>query len=161
MRPVTRIPAAIAAAFLALMACQKQVAKSPASDASAPAASPKPFTLTLSSGGGFAGLYHGCTLTSEGEAKAWSQRPGTPESVDWTRRAQPDSVLALARALEAFLAADLKETGNMTARVQYALPDSTYQWSISGAGASAEAPEPFRTWYARAEAYCRTLAPTP
>jgi hypothetical protein len=32
---------------------------------------------------------------------------------------------------------------------------------MAGAGASPDAPEPFRTWYARAEAYCRSLAPKP
>lgn len=148
-------------ALLSFMACQKQVAKSPGPNAFEGAVSPQSFTLSLVSGGGFAGLYQGFTLTSEGEVKAWQKRSVAPESITWTIRDKPDSILVFAKALEAFMGTDLKETGNMTTRIQFALPDSTYNWSISGAGPSAEAPEPFRTWYARAEAYCRGLAPNP
>ena len=158
---------ALAAVFilLGLQGCQKQAAKTPAPDSSETAsgnpASPKPFTLTLSSGGGFSGQTQGFTLTHAGEVKAWQKRPGATESISWTKQAPADSVVAFAKALEAYLGAELKETGNMTTRIQYALPDSTYRWSISGAGASTDAPEPFRTWYARTEAYCRGLAPSP
>ena len=153
-----------------LFRSQKQIAKSPAPgageaasgkpDSRTPAVT-KPFTLTLSSGGGFSGLTQGYTLTPAGEAKAWQKRPGAPESVTWSKQIPPDSIVAFAIALEAYLGVELKETGNMTTRILYALPDSTYRWSISGAGASPDAPEPFRTWYARAEAYCRGLAPSP
>ncbi|MDB5102923.1 MAG: hypothetical protein JWP91_612 [Fibrobacteres bacterium] len=143
------------------MACQKQAAKSPRPDASAASESPKPFTLTLASGGGFSGLIQGYTLSSAGEVKAWRKFPGGPDSITWAKRTGPDSILVLAKALEAFEGIDLKEAGNMTTRIEYALPDTAYRWSISGAGPSPEAPEPFRTWYARAEAYCRGLAPAP
>ena len=96
-----------------------------------------------------------------GEVKGWQKRAGAPESITWTVQGRPDSILAFAKDLESYLAVELTEAGNMTARIQYALPDTIYQWSIAGSGASAEAPEPFRTWYARAEAYCHSLAPQP
>lgn len=180
---MTRIPAAALAVGMTLLgipACQKPAAKHPPAPASAArdsspvpavpvssagtpggAVPSQPFTITLSSGGGFSGLTSGCTLTSLGEAKAWRKRPGAPEDVLWTRKAKADSAIAFAEALKEFLSVDLEETGNMTTRIQYTLPDSTYRWSISGAGASPQDPEPFRTWYARAEAFCRSLAPAP
>ena len=161
---------AILFAVLLLPGCQKQVAKGPdasassaASDSAAPAApaSLKPFTLSLSSGGGFSGAYTGYTLASDGSVRAWRKRPATPESTTWAGQANPDSIAALAKALDAYLGAAVHETGNMTTQIRYTLPDSAYQWSISGVGASAGAPEPFRTWYPRAEAWCRSATPKP
>lgn len=153
--------AALASLLLGLLSCQKQIAKGPTHTPAKVVTFSKYFTLTLSSGGGFAGLYQGCTLTSQGEVKAWQKRTGAPESITWTIQEKPDSIFAFAEALEPYLALDLKETGNMTMRIQLELPDTTHQWSISGSGPSAEAPEPFRTWYVRAAAYCHDLAPAP
>jgi hypothetical protein len=160
---MTRVPVAAIAISLAFasVSCQKQTAKGPSAAAPQAIAPPQPFTLTLSSGGGFAGLYQGFTLTSAGEVRAWERRPGAAESPVWKAQGNPDSILAFARDLDKSLGVDLHGTGNMTTRILYALPDSTYQWSISGAGPSPDAPEPFRTWYARAEGYCRGLAPKP
>ena len=153
-------------ALLGIPACQRQVSKSskPAHSGSQVLAEAKavpPFTLTLSSGGGFAGLYQGCTLTSQGEVKGWQKRAGAPEAIAWTVQVGQDSIAALAKDLEVYLGVELRDAGNMTTRILFELPDTTHQWSISGSGASTEAPEPFRTWYARAEAYCRGLAPPP
>jgi hypothetical protein len=146
--------------LLPLGSCQRQAAKPPAAaPATVPAA--RTFTLTLSSGDGFTGAYAGCTFTSEGAVRSWRRSPGGAETVEWESRGSPDSVAALAKALEPFLASELKETGNMTLRIRYASPDTAREWSVSGAGASAGAPEPFRTWYPRAEAWCRSQAPGP
>lgn len=150
----------MAISLVGIPACQRQVSKSSQPALSEGKAS-SPFTLTLSSGGGFTGLYQGCTLTSQGEVKGWQRRTGAPESVAWTVQDRPDSIFALAKDLENYLNVELEEAGNMTMRIRFELPDTAHQWSISGSGASAEAPEPFRTWYARAEAYCRSLAPPP
>lgn len=160
------LPVAMTLALLGIPACQRQVSKSskPAVSGSQVLAEGKaasPFTLTLSSGGGFAGLYQGCTLTSQGEVKGWQKRAGAPEAITWAVQVRPDSIAAFARELEAYLRVELQDAGNMTTRILLKLPDTTHQWSISGSGSSAEAPEPFRTWYARAEAYCRSLAPPP
>lgn len=122
---------------------------------------PKPFTLILSTGGGFSGAVHGCTLNSQGEAKAWEKLPGGTETALWSNQGAPDSALALAEALRPFLSVTAEETGNMTTRIRLVLPDTAWQWSKSGIGSEADAAEPFRTWYARAEAYCRSLKPEP
>lgn len=166
-----RVPAASALAagiaLFGILACQKQAAKIPetapsnAKESPVKPAAPKPFAISISSGGGFSGFTEGCTLTSLGEAKGWRSRPGAPESILWSKGTSADSALAFAHALEGYLSLDLKEAGNMTTRIRFELPDSAYVWSISGAGASPQAPEPFRTVYARADAFCRSLAPSP
>jgi hypothetical protein len=130
------------------LACQKPLAKPT-----------QPFTLTLSSGGGFSGSVEGFTLNSTGEVKAWQKLPGQPEAMLWTIQDRPDSALALVESLKPFLSVQMQETGNMTTRIQLMLPDSTWQWSKSGHGASEDAAEPFQTWYARAQAYCLSLSP--
>jgi hypothetical protein len=130
------------------LACQKPMTK--------PA---QPLTLILSSGGGFSGLVEGFTMNSLGEVSAWSKQPGQPETPQWTIKGRPDSTLSLVESLKPFLSVNMQETGNMTTRIRLVLPDSTWQWSKSGNGASEDAAEPFRTWYARAEAYCRSLKP--
>jgi hypothetical protein len=115
----------------------------------------------LSTGGGFSGAYTGCTLASDGTVRNWRRFPATPESTTWTTHASPDSIAALAKALDAFLASQAQATGNMTTRVSYSLPDTTYRWSIPGSGASDTDPEPFKTWYPRAESWCRVPDPKP
>lgn len=133
--------------------------KSDPTPQASPQATTQPFTLTLSSGGGFSGRVDGFTLNSQGEVKAWSKQPGQPETTLWSIQDKPDSALALFAALQPFLTVTLQETGNMTTRIRLESPDSTWQWSQSGNGASEDAPEPFKTWYARAEAYCQSLKP--
>lgn len=120
-----------------------------------------PFHLTLSSGGGFAGQWRGCTLASDGQASAWKRMAAGPLENQWTGKADPDSVAAFARALESAVAVKLEEAGNMTSRLDYVSPAGEYHWSIPVAAPGPDSPEPFRTLYPRIEAYCRALAPTP
>ena len=143
-----------------LLACQKPTAKMPPATAHAQPPA-RAFTLTLSSGGGFTGAYTGCTLTSDGRARSWRRNPGGAETTLSEANGRADSVAALAKALDGFLGSDLQGTGNMTTRIKYALPDTAFQWSIAGTGGSADDPEPFRNWYPRAEAWCRSLAAGP
>lgn len=161
-----RIGAMIAFLVPILGACH-----GPAARSSAPARGPEsaasrkpaadPFTLTLSSGGGFAGTWQGCTFDSAGKATAWTRSPSGPRADRWTRPADPDSLRAFARELEASLGTKLEQTGNMTWRLEYASPRGEYQWSFPGAGPASGAPEPFNTLYPRIEAYCRGLNPGP
>ncbi len=141
------------------LACQKPIAKTPGQEVIQNMPTSKPFTLTLSTGGGFSGLVEGYTLTSQGEVRAWKKRPGAPETTQWTKKDAPDSAMALAKSLQEFLSVDLQETGNMTTTIRYTVADSTWHWSISSMGASAPGSEPLQAWYARAIAYCLSLEP--
>jgi hypothetical protein len=120
-----------------------------------------PFRLTVSSGGGFAGQWRGCTLNSAGEATAWKSMASGPRESQWTGKADPDTVAAFARTLEASRDVKLEGAGNMTARLEYASSSGEFQWSVPGAAPGPDSPEPFRTLYPRIEAYCRALAPAP
>lgn len=123
--------------------------------------SAEPFTLSLSSGGGFSGLVEGFTLTSQGQVTAWQKLPGNPETTLWSKKGDSDSAIALVESLKSFLAVDLKETGNVTTRISLVLPDTSWLWSKSGSVAASDVPEPFQTWYARAESYCLSLNSKP
>jgi hypothetical protein len=151
-----------------LGACHRSLARSPGAEpaegASLPgktAAPAGPFHLTVSSGGGFAGLWQGCTLASDGQASAWKRMAAGPLENQWAGKADPDSVAAFARALEAAAAVKLEEAGNMTSRLEYVSPAGEYHWSIPVAAPGPDSPEPFRSLYPRIEAYCRALAPAP
>ena len=148
-----RVGVAISSLLFCLGGCRKPVDHSPTA---APA-----FTLTVSSGGGFAGSYQGYTLASTGEVRAWNSSAAGPRTDRWTVKADPDTLAAFAADLDRFLGTELAQTGNMTARIEYASSRGEHHWSIPGAGASADAPEPFRTVYPRIESYCRNLAPKP
>ena len=148
---MSRIGIVVGTLALAMGACRAPVAKSPAA----------PFTLSLSSGGGFAGSYQGYTLASTGEVSAWQQTAAGPRNVLWTKKAQPESIAAFARGLEPYRETKLDQAGNMTLSLGYASAQGEYAWTVPGAGASPDAPEPFRTWYGRIEAFCRSLAPGP
>ncbi len=157
--------APILAGVLWISACRKPVdhgpeeARARAKTAGEPTVKTADFTLTLSAGGGFAGAYNGYTLLSTGEVTAWSRSAAGPRTDQWTRKADPDTLAAFASALDGYLGTDLTQAGNMTLRIEYATPRGDHQWSIAGASPSADAPEPFRTWYSRVEAYCRRLEP--
>lgn len=120
-----------------------------------------PFTVSLSSGGGFAGLYEGCSLASTGEAEGWRQNAAGPREVVWTKRADAESIAVFARGLEAYRETKLEQAGNMTASLGLASGSSEIRWTVPGAGSAPDAPEPFRSWYRRIDAFCRGLAPRP
>jgi hypothetical protein len=122
---------------------------------------PTPFTLTLSYGGGFSGLYEGYTLSSPDSVTAWRQRAAGPRAEEWARKADPESLIAFVRELKPYFGAESAGTGNMTARIDFQSPGVHHEWSMGGAPASPDAPEPFRTWYRRVESYCRGLGSAP
>jgi hypothetical protein len=160
-----RIGIAIGSLVLGLGGCRKPVDRLPegtgarGKSAGEPMTKDESFTLTLSTGGGFAGAFHGFTLASTGEITAWSGRASGPRTDLWTRKADADTLAAFARALDGYLGTELSQAGNMTMRIEYASPRGDHQWSIPGGAVSGDAPEPFRTWYPRVEAYCESLAP--
>jgi hypothetical protein len=120
-----------------------------------------PFTLTLSYGGGFTGQYEGYTLSSPDSVISWRQRAAGPRVVQWARKADPESLDAFVRELEPYFDMESAETGNMTARIELQSPQDQHAWSMAGAPASPDAPEPFRNWYPRVETYCRGLGSAP
>lgn len=163
---------AIGSLILGLGGCRKPVDRGP--EAERPGGKPsgdhagdpkakvsRPFALTLSTGGGFSGAYRGYTLASTGEVTAWTRTAAGPRTDLWTRKADPDTLAAFAAALDGYLGQEGAQTGNMTTRIDYSSPRGDHQWSIAGAGPSADAPGPFQGWYPRVEAYCRSLAPNP
>jgi hypothetical protein len=124
-----------------------------------------PFKITLSTGGGFTGAVSGCTLGSDGRVAYWDKRGPGPEAIRWSVVAGPPRILELRRLLGLLekggaLNATLEESGNMTTIVKLELPDTLRIWSWSGHGASETTPEPFRSWYPQAEAFCQSLSPS-
>jgi len=162
-----RIGVAIGSLLLGLGGCRRPVERSPDESrlrdkpSKEPTAKNGSFTITLSSGGGFAGIYQGYTLLSTGEITAWSGRAEGPRTDSWRRKADPDTLAAFALALDGYLGTELEQAGNMTLLIEYASPRGGHQWSIAGASVPPDAPEPFRTWYPRMETYCRSLASAP
>lgn len=139
------------------------MARAPRTDA-APARAdtgiPESFRVTLSSGGGFAGLYQGYILSPD-SVRAFRQRGAAPPEELWARSADPDSLRAFVRDLRAYSGDQAGESGNMTTRIVLADSAGERTWSMAGMPAQADAPGPFKSWYSRAEAYCRSLAPAP
>jgi hypothetical protein len=162
-----RIGVAIGSLILGLGGCRRPVDRSPdesrprGKTSGEPILNNGPFSITLSSGGGFAGIYQGYTLLSTGEIKAWSGRDEGPRTDLWTRKADADTLAAFARALDGYLGTDSGQAGNMTMRIEYASSRGSHQWTMAGASLPPDAPEPFRTWYPRMETYCRSLASDP
>ncbi len=163
---IPAIPIFLCAFILALgpAACGK-----PAAQRSAPAGHPpaggadsqsgRPDSITLASGGGFAGAWEGFTLARDGKVSAWRSAGAGGRAVSWTRTGSPDSLAAFARALRAHAEAGLSGTGNMTMPIELAGPDTTLRWSLPGAEPSPRDPGPFRSLYGRIRAYCLGLAP--
>jgi hypothetical protein len=146
-----------------LSSCQRK-----ALPAALPAAPPAaiqaagPFSLSLSSGGGFTGQYSGFTLASDGNVKQWERRGAGADSTLWETRIPADRVFDFRKRLEqgGALGISLQESGNMTTLVELRLPDTLYQWSWSGADAADAAPEPFRSWYPEVRGFCEKLKST-
>ncbi|MEO7424783.1 MAG: hypothetical protein ABI036_06320 [Fibrobacteria bacterium] len=116
------------------------------------------FSLILSSGGGFAGLYAGCTLASDGTVTHWQRFRGR-DTILAAGMGSPDTILSLRGKLEASGALSLheNESGNMTTRVELKAADSTYSWSWSGSGVNEKTPPALKTWYVEADAYCQSF----
>ena len=112
-----------------------------------PQAAPVDFRVTLSSGGGFAGLTTGHHLTTDGQLTAWRQRPGQEQQVGAVAQLEPKRVRHLATALRV-AAADWQSdgAGNMTSHLQLKYGDSLSVWSWSGTGLPVDAPESVKSW---------------
>ena len=118
-----------------------------------------PFTLSLSSGGGFAGSYEGFTLASTGEVTAWRQHSAGPRNVIWVQKTHPESIAVFARGLEPYRGTMLEQTGNVALSLGLITNQDEFRWTLPGAGVSPDSPEPFHTWYGRIQAFCRSLKP--
>jgi hypothetical protein len=158
-----RLVHAVALAAIALGACREPMARSPRTDTGAARPDSEDagnFLLTLSKGGGFAGLYEGYRLSPD-SVSAFRQRAAGPREDIWSRRADPESLRVFARSLREFFGVRAEQSGNMTTRIVLSDSSGEHGWSMSGMPGQADAPGPFRDWYPRVEAYCRGLAPAP
>ncbi len=119
----------------------------------------RPFTMNLSSGGGFSGMYSGCTLASDGTVIHW-QKFGGRDSTLAKAMGSPETILSLRRKLEADGALSIHNdaTGNMTTRAELKTADSVYSWSWSGSGLNENTPSALKAWFADADAYCQSFS---
>lgn len=140
-----------------LFACQKP---SPTPKTEVTQAPPRVFHISVSSGGGFAGSYSGCTLASDDSVRLWTRRAAGEEVTTGQGLGSAGKALQFEKRLRESGALGLVAdgTGNMTARVAYAAPDSNYAWSWSGSGENDNTPAPLRGWYSEVQAYCRESA---
>jgi hypothetical protein len=116
------------------------------------------YKITLSSGGGFTGLYRGYHLYGDGRVEGWEQRVGKGDSLLWQRSVEVAWVERLHDGLLASGALDMRynKAGNMTAVIAYETADTTYRWSWDQ---SREAPVELSAWYEEARAFCAENAP--
>ena len=87
-----------------------------------------PFQITLSRGGGFAGLVSGYHLHEGGGIEAWSRLPGRGDSVLWRTTVPADSIDYLRDGLErsGALTTIYRRSGNMTTSVAYTTQDTSF-----------------------------------
>ncbi len=114
------------------------------------------FKISVATGGGFTGLVRGFYLHSDGKVEAWRRFPAQPDSILWAVQADPEKIAEFARQLEGTGALKIayETTGNMTTRIVYSLPDTSYAWSWSNAS---DAPAELKEWYGKVRQFCREL----
>ena len=116
----------------------------------------QPFTITISSGGGFTGLYRGFRLYSTGRVERWERFAASGDSVLWVTAVDPGQIEVWGRKLEesGALSRSYRGTGNMTASVSYGRPDTTYRWSWASTGIVEDGPPELWQWYEDVEQFC-------
>jgi hypothetical protein len=74
------------------------------------------FTIELSSGGGFSGLWSGYIMHSDGAVQFWDGRQNKTESVKTVGNVDPGDIRDIVTLIDknALMALPLRETGNMT-----------------------------------------------
>ena len=116
------------------------------------------YKITLSSGGGFTGLYSGYHLYGDGRIEAWQQPLGKGDSLLWQRSVEAALVERLHGQLlrSGALAKRYDTAGNMTAIIAYETADTTYRWTWNQSGL---APAELAAWHKEARAFCVENAP--
>lgn len=114
------------------------------------------FKISVATGGGFTGLVRGFYLHADGKVEAWRRFPAQPDSILWTVQADPGKIAEFVQQLEQTSA--LKKvheaTGNITTRIIYSLPDTSYNWSWPNASGT---PAELKEWYGKVWQFCRAL----
>lgn len=89
-----------------------------------------PFRLSVSTGGGFAGLSTGYTLSHDGRVEHWRRFAGGEKTTLWSQPGSALRIMAFKRQLQemGISGKQIRESGNMTTTVMLALPDTTYTW---------------------------------
>lgn len=120
--------------------------------------SSEPFTLTVSRGGGVAGLTTGCSLYADGQVERWEQFPAREPSVLEARRVEPARITAFKQQLEQadILDTTLQESGNVTMAATYDLAGVRHTW-VWNAHQTDNVPDALREWHRFVEAFCQQL----
>jgi len=113
------------------------------------------FLVRVSEGGGITGLEQGYTLFPDGKIEHWQQLPGKQDTVLWTAKTDPAETQKFQLNLEnsGFLQKSFQKVGNITVRIVYERPDTTFQWSWSKGGIT---PTEFGKWYKEVKEYCQS-----
>ena len=116
------------------------------------------FTIAVSSGGGFAGLYEGCRLHSSGSIEGWQRIGIGEEEVLCRGEVSVETARGWRDRLERSGALDApdRRTGNMTARVTYVRADTTLEWSWPVVASDNEQSS-LRRWHSELTAFCKSL----
>ena len=111
------------------------------------------FKITLSSGGGFTGMYSGYHLYASGLLEAWQKRAAGGDTLLWMQQVDPERIERIRAQLAASGALDKRYdgAGNMTVIVNYATADTVYRWSWDR---GREEPTELAMWYQRTRRYC-------
>ncbi len=115
----------------------------------------EPFSISISTGGGFAGLCEGCRLQSTGTIERWRRIGTRAEEVLWSGEVEVEVAVGWRDRLEGTgaLGQVHRQTGNMTTQVTYTRGDTTLNWSWQAA--TKEDGSPLRAWHSEFAGFCR------
>jgi len=114
--------------------------------------------ISLSSGGGYTGMYDGFTMFPDGRVTCWQRKPAGGESILWNTKVAQTKTARFAAQLLAIDALNkpLKKSGNALTIVSITTADSTSTWSWNTM--KNDAPPELVQWYKGAAKFCRKLA---
>ena len=113
-----------------------------------------PFEISISTGGGFTGLYQGFTLHSDGKIEQWQQDRAGKVKILKSRQGDAKEFVKFRKELERddIFKLKLTQTGNMTTKIVYQKGDSTFVWIWQAGG---EIPPQMQKWYDSIRIFCK------
>ena len=113
-----------------------------------------PFQISISTGGGFTGLYQGFTLHSDGKIEQWQKDRASEVKILKSRQVDVKEFVKFSKELERddIFKIKLTQTGNMTTKIVYQKGDSTFVWTWQAGG---EIPPQMQKWYDSIRIFCK------
>ncbi len=113
-----------------------------------------PFRISISTGGGFTGLYQGFTLHSDGKIEQWQKDRAGEVKILKSRQVDVKEFVKFRKELERddIFKIKLTQTGNMTTKIVYQKWDSTFVWTWQAGG---EIPPQMQKWYDSIRIFCK------